>query len=151
MKKGVLAVGTIIVILNILLATGAFTLINWMVGQFQLQQKLVVLDQGIRIQCNAITRDSLNEEYSKRGQEPDSLASVQLLDFYKEEIGNYESEIFSETDVMSVRVCSGSPNEIIKCQLELQKELDGDVLMMCDTITYHPHFVDSSSRIIFYT
>jgi hypothetical protein len=144
-NKGVLAIGTIIVVLNIILAMAAVTIIELMVQQFELNQKLILVDQSVRMKCTAMVRDSINQEYSRRSGDIDSIATVRAMEFYGEPtMDTYKSSLFQQTDSLEIEIIGETAEEIREIISHSHYEPS---IISCDTITYHPQFSDSMVKI----
>ena len=128
MRKGVLEVGTIFVILNIIVATVGVMSVEFLLGQYKLQQKLVLLDQNIRIKCSSVIKETANQEYSKKEGIIDSLATMQIKDFFGTpkntvtKIGNNE-----------IITCEGG---LENCDIDFLNE---PIKLSCNIQNYHPN------------
>lgn len=145
-NKAVLAVGTVIVVLNILLAMGAVVFIEFAVQQYELQQKLIIIDQDVGLKCTSIIREAINDEYSRRDDDHDSISVLRAVEFYGEpEPTDYKSKKLTEQSNLEISICGDTDKEIIECQSNLPLK---PALVSCETLTYHPELANSKIKLV---
>jgi hypothetical protein len=146
-KKGILEIGTIIVVLNILLAILGVTWIELFSNQFKLSQNLVITTQGISLQCSAIVREATTNNYAQRSHETTSLASVKLEEFYGKPEKNSNTGEELELGEIELVICGDTLVEITQCEIDRINN-EQVTIMACEAPAYHPLFYDSYSKIL---
>ncbi len=140
-KKGALIVGILGILLNGLVALGGVLLIEFVVGEFSLRGVVALEDAKARALCSNVLFNLVGQDYSIRGDLPDSPSSASLLNLYgggnhKRELGLSAQSLTSFAEHgMYLGLCTGGESEIAYCKAQLKIN---PILMECNTTIFNP-------------